>query len=189
LIVLQDLPRLESDLLRCVRQFPFPLGGPPVSATLAQLRLYLPSSLDARELVQIFFTQFGSLFYGISQPHVQDVLLPVAYTPVSTAETDAHKLGLLFVIFAIASLMHTPVAERLAVTSHYAQLSLAALGALSIFEKPSLETVQAVYLRSILEFLVQNGAEETARTYLSFACQLCYIVSFHRPCVMHQIRF
>jgi hypothetical protein len=185
----QNLPRLESDLLRCIRQFPFPLGGPPISSTLAQLRLYLPSHLDARKLVQVFFTQFGSLFYGISQPHVQDVLLPVAHNPISTTNTDAHKLGLLFVIFAIASLVHTPLVERLAVTSHYAQLSLAALGALSIFEQPSLETVQAVYLRSILEFLLQNGAEETARAYLSFACQLCYIVSFYRPCFMHQSQF
>jgi hypothetical protein len=169
-------------LLRCIRQFPFPLGGPPVSDTLARLKLHLPSPEDAYELVQIFFVQFGLLFHGVSQTHVRNILLPVAYAPPSlpansAADTDAHKLGILFAIFAIASLVRVPVAQRLAVTTYYANLSLAALGAISIFEHPSLETVQAVYLCALFEFMVQNGREETGRAYMSFACQLCYIVS------------
>jgi hypothetical protein len=129
--------------------------------------------------VQVFFAQFGLPFDGISQQHIWDVLLPAAYAPVSPADADAHKLGLLFAVFAVASLVCISVAERLAVTSYYAQLSLAALGAVSIFEHPSLEAVQAVYLRSILELMLQNGTEETGRAYMSFACQLCYIVSLH----------
>jgi hypothetical protein len=129
--------------------------------------------------VQVFFTHFGPLFHGISQPQIQDILLPAAFAPYSVADTDAHKLGLIFVIFAIASLVRVSVAERLAVTIYYGQLSLAALGAVSIFEHPSLETVQAVYLRSILELMLQHGGEETGRAYMSFACHICYIVSLH----------
>jgi hypothetical protein len=178
----QNLPLLDPDLLRCIRQFPFPLGGPRVSDTLARLRLYLPDSQEGHELVRVFFAQFGMLFHGVSQAHVRDVLLPIAYAhnshlSDSTANADAHKLGQIFVIFAIASLVRVPVAERLAVTTHYAQLSLAALGAVPIFEQPSLETVQAVYLCALFEFMLQNGTEETGRAYMSFACQLCYIVS------------
>jgi hypothetical protein len=153
------------------------MGGPPVSDTLARLRLYLPNLQEASALVQVFFAQFGAMFYGISQPHVRNVLLPLAHDPTSAADTDAHKLGLLFAIFAIASLVRAPMAERLAVATHYAQLSLAALGTVSIFEHPCLETVQAVHLRSLFEFMLQNGTEETGRAYLSFACRLCYIVS------------
>jgi hypothetical protein len=175
---------LDSDLLRCIRQFPFPLGGPPVLDTLSRLKLYLPHPQDARSLVQIFFAQFGIVFHGVSQAHVRDILLPAAYASNShlsgsgsAANTNAHRLGVLFAIFAISSLVRAPLAERLAVTTHYAQLSLAGLGTVSIFEYPSLETVQAMYLRSFFEFMLQNGGEETGRAYMSFACQLCYIVS------------
>jgi hypothetical protein len=152
--------------------------------TLARLKLYLPSPQEGSSLVQIFFAQFGIVFHGVSQAHVRDILLPAAYASSShpsgsgsAANTTCHRLGVLFAIFAIASLVCTPLAERLAVTTHYAQLSLAALGAVSIFEHPSLETVQAMYLRSFFEFMLQNGGEETGRAYMSFACQLCYIVS------------
>jgi hypothetical protein len=134
--------------------------------------------------VQVFFTQFGLLFHGVSQQQVRNVLVPAAYAsdpsvPGLVTIDDAHKLGLLFGIFAIASLVCIPVAERLAVTTYYAKLSLAALGSVSIFEHPSLETVQAVYLCSRVELMVQNGGEETGRAYMSFACQLCYIVSLY----------
>jgi hypothetical protein len=154
--------------------------------TLSRLKLYLPNPQDARELVQTFFAQFGIVFHGVSQSHVRDILLPAAYASNShssgsgsAANTNSHRLGVLFSIFAISSLVRAPLAERLAVTTHYAQLSLAALGAVSIFEYPSLEAVQAMYLRSFFEFMLQNGGEETGRAYMSFACQLCYIVSLH----------
>jgi hypothetical protein len=147
--------------------------------TIARLNLHLPGRQEASELVQVFFAQFGMLFYGISQPHIRGVIIPALYDSGSMADTDAHRLGLLFAIFAIASLVRAPMAERLVVASHYAQLSLAALGAVSIFQHPSLETVQAVHLRALFEFMLQNGGEETGRAYMSFACQLCYIVSIH----------
>jgi hypothetical protein len=164
-------------LLRYIRQFPFALGGPPASDTFLRLRLHLPNFQEASELVQVFFAKYGPMFYGVSQPRIRDLLLPAAYASGSMADSDAHKLGLLFVIFSIASLTRIPVAEQLAVATYYAQLSLAALGTVSIFEHPSLDTVQAVYLRSYFEFMLQNGTEETGRAYLFFACQLCYMVS------------
>jgi hypothetical protein len=182
----QGQARLDPELLACIRHFPFPPSGLSTSDIVFRLKSHLPGFADASRLARDFFFYFGAMFSGISTPHVMESLLPHAYsTPTSprdgslcrSVDMDPHALGLLFGIFAIGSLANAPPSDRLSVARFYGQLGVAALGAVSIFERPSLVTVQAMHLCSSVETMCQTGGDESAGTYLSLACQLCCTVS------------
>jgi hypothetical protein len=181
------LKPLHSEFLRCIYQFPFPLGGLPVAEIVTLLKTYLPPYDVAHRLVHAYFTQFPAMFHGIPPEQVTDILC-VAYS-FDTHESakigysrvqgnmSSHELALLFDVLAMGSYVMNPPDERTSVIEHYAQLSLAALGAMPITENPTLVTVQAMHMHAWSAIILQNGNEEVARAHLAIACQLCYTVS------------
>jgi hypothetical protein len=181
---MQSLRPLDPELLRCIRQFPFPLGGRPIREIIALLKTYLPPYDVADRLVDAFSTHFDVLFSGISRSQVMAVFSAV-YGSLGSSEssrstppgdTSSHPLALLFMVFSVGSYVVSLPNERMAIIDHYAQLGLAALGTVPIISSPTLVTVQAMWIRAWFAMMLQTGDEEIARAHLAIACQLCYIV-------------
>jgi len=80
-----------------------------------------------------------------------DDMLPVIYMrqPSQPGEdyTGPHDLALLFIIFAVASLVQPEPSNALA--EHFHQVSKAAMALQPVLEKPSIVTIQVLHLLSI----------------------------------------
>lgn len=176
---------LPPDVTRFSAAFPFTPIGPP-GAVVDAVRSQLPTHDRALFLCRAYLSQAAWLFRGITHAQLVDEMVPAIYanTPGGAEEdyTGPHGLALLFGALSVGALLDMgqdgcgPEAE------HYQQLSRAALGAQSVFEKPSVITIQTLHLQSIYYGMAGKEAAgepslETSWSLLKLAAQLAYTVS------------
>jgi hypothetical protein len=115
---------------------------------------------------------------AFSDHYIRSTVIPNAKAPMGGLVASV-GLASRFSLLAMSSLFAVEGAEA-AEVARYADFSAAALIASGILTSPSLELIEALYLRALLEFLRQGELEETARVTLALAAQMCLAVS--HPC-------
>ncbi|KAI6010429.1 hypothetical protein BKA83DRAFT_4403404 [Pisolithus microcarpus] len=143
------------------------------------INYHLPTEERAHYLTESYVEQASWLF--------QTVLLPAYYvngaSHVTQAGNNPHRLGLLFLVFAIGALLDPRQEPGNKEADLYHQAAHASICLRSVMEKPSLETVQALHLLSIYNALSGNevaGKEtsvETSWSLVTLAAHLAHMVS------------
>jgi hypothetical protein len=106
--------------------------------------------------------------------YVQGTVIPRALH--GRDNTTLLALSTLFALMGIGALfaMEGPTeAEEVAYYGHAAAEGIAAMGVLAA---PSLEMIQAIHARSLLEFFRQGSQEEPTRCLLAIAALMCWSV-------------
>jgi hypothetical protein len=152
-------PAYDIELTRCIRHFPFdPVPPVDYEHVLKSLRTYVPGSEIYDPLLDIVYSECGPTLFS-------------ALTP------DLHTLGCFFALLSLGCLFAVPGPGETPEVRHFARLSAAAIGAASVLSYPSLDLIECLYARALLELFRQTMMEEVARSLLKMACQMCYDVS------------
>ncbi|KAG6335793.1 hypothetical protein ID866_3289 [Astraeus odoratus] len=180
-------PELPNEISALSQAFPF---NSTSSISAWNLKRYLPSQDRATYLAETYLEQAGWLFRSVTKDQVMKELLPLYYSNgianLSKEETNPHKLGLVFLIFAIGALVDLQQVPQNAEAEHFHQLARAAICVQSVMEKPSLETIQALHLLSIYNAVSGNelsGKEtsmETSWSLVTLAAHLSHTIGLHR---------
>ncbi|KAI6149927.1 fungal-specific transcription factor domain-containing protein [Pisolithus tinctorius] len=176
-----------------MEKFTLPLLFKPFHSTLNVENLvndYLPTWEQAHRLVEAYLEEATWLFHNVSKDQILFELLPAYYVNdiphVTQAGSNPHRLGLLFLIFAIGALLDASQKPGNAEAEHYHQVARVAICLQSVMEKPSLETIQALHLLSAYNVMSGNelaGKEtsmETSWSLVTLAAHLAHTLGLHR---------
>ncbi|TRM67445.1 fungal-specific transcription factor domain-containing protein [Schizophyllum amplum] len=180
---------------------------------------HLPPVDEAVSLVATYFETVGWLFSATSKDQMEHEILPTFYSstnchygnnlPSESGYIDdsagPHALAVLYMIFAIASTvkqahprdMRSSSVDAAAPTGaqdsqRYYKLAQNSLSLQPLFRKPSLLTIQALYLMSVYHGMISDGEEvghdvsddetsmEVTWSLLSLAVQLSQTIGLHR---------
>ncbi|KAJ3522802.1 hypothetical protein NM688_g8822 [Phlebia brevispora] len=189
-------PPISGELTRFSASFPFtPIGSPTEVQEL--IEQYLPPWERATHLCETYLENAGWLFRGVTRQQLVVEMLPVIYrrpipegTRVASLDyTGPHDLALLFLVFALGSLLDLSQEPYSSEGEHYHQLARAALCLQPVLEKPSIVAIQALRLLSI--YTAMSGKElrgtettmETTWSLLALSAQLAHSIglqSHHR---------
>ncbi|OAX41366.1 hypothetical protein K503DRAFT_712687 [Rhizopogon vinicolor AM-OR11-026] len=153
---------------------------------LRTLFWYLPEPAKAQEICQTYYRLGAWMYNPISQHCFYEDIYPQFYTPNNGPPSDdpllSHKLSLMFMILAIGSLMdiHQPAYNIEA--EKYHQLARAALFQSSLFDDPTINAVQALFLMTFYLFLSdRHGSNSGARwAIMGIAIKVAQSIGLHR---------
>ncbi len=104
-------PPITGELTRFSASFPFtPIGSPSEVQDL--IEQYLPAWARATHLCEMYLQNAAWLFRGITRHQLMVEMLPIIYkrpvsadTPSSQDFSGPHDLALIFLVFAVGSLL------------------------------------------------------------------------------------
>jgi hypothetical protein len=145
---------------------------------VAVIRKELPSGHIMDALLNTFHNAVEDvLLPAFSRKYVQSNLIPIALSGKGHSALVA--LTSLFAILAIGALFAVDGPGEAREVARFGTLSTSAMGASGMLSSPSLELVEGVFARSILELFRQGSLEEPARYTFAIAAQMCLAVSVH----------
>ncbi|THH32375.1 hypothetical protein EUX98_g1822 [Antrodiella citrinella] len=184
---------LPQEVLALAGFFPIAPNIPPTIDSeldkmdrLRSLYWYLPPADEAAELRQIYYTHAAWMYNPISVAQFNDHIFYQFYSPDAPPPTDdpllSHQLALMFMVLAIGSLMDIKRPAYNIDAEKYHQLARAALFQSPIFEEPTLNAVQALYLMAFYLFLVErHGTGVGSRwAFMGLAVKLGVSMGLHR---------
>lgn len=166
----------------------FPLGFRDTIAwdpdhAVVELLAHLPAKSRAWALVDLYFE--NGCWSGT--PIMRDELLELLYLVYGTSANGSsaalprtysvHQLAVIYGVFALGALVDLSLPPYNAESGHYFDFCRAALSVLSVFENPSMSTVQALVLVSV--FYSHGGPRFSmagAWSVISLASNLCKTV-------------
>lgn len=169
------LSGIHPELARGIRNYPFMPVSPLQVDAIGIFRGHLPPTEVLDALLTVFYASVGnSLLPAFSAEYVRDTLLPNALhaegLPALAAFTSLFALLGIGALFAVEGPNEEPEVAR------YGRLSASAMGASAVLASPSIELVEGLYARSMLELLRQGQLEEPARFTLAMATHMCLAV-------------
>jgi hypothetical protein len=169
------VPGIDPDLLRILRQVPFP-PIVPLSDPEHRIRNYLPDPEIRDQLLYLFHGEIGdSVMTAFTREYVQDTVIPRALRGEGPRSLAA--LGTLFSLMAIGALFAVPGPGEAVQVNHYARISSIAVGCVGPLSTALIDVIEATFARACLELFRQGPWEEPARTSLALTCHRCFIVS------------
>lgn len=144
---------------------------------------YLPSWERAWALCEAYTENLSWYFRSIERAQIVEELFPMVYKRGSSSDTvqkqaTPHDLALLFMVFAVGAVGDLTLPPDNDEGELYHQLARAALGLKTVFDSPSLATVQALSLMGVFYvFSGRNRTLETAWLTMNFALNLALSVS------------
>ncbi|KAI5987121.1 fungal-specific transcription factor domain-containing protein [Pisolithus albus] len=151
---------------------------------------HLPTEERAHYLTGIYVEQASWLFQSVSHNQILLELLPAYYvngaSHVTQAGENPHRLGLLFLVFAIGALLDPSQDPGNKEADLYHEAAHASICLQSVMEKPTLETIQALHLLSVYNAVSGNevaGKEtsvETSWSLVTLAAHLAHMFGLHR---------
>lgn len=156
-------PASVGDLSLFSSAFPFtPLGQPSDVQDMIETT-HLPPLDTALTLADTYVSQVAWLFRGLTKGQVIDDMLPTIYKQKDPEPGEEyggpHDLALIFMVFAIGSLIGQDVGHSSAQAEHYYQIARAALSLQPVLEKPSLVTIQSLHLVGI--YTAMSGSDRS----------------------------
>ena len=150
---------------------------------------HLPSYERTLILCETYFEQVAWNFRGVTRMQLIDDMLPVIYNkqpaPFGEDYSGPHDLALLFIIMAIGALVcHEP---SKALGEHYYQISRVAIALQPVLEKPSIVTIQTLYLMSI--YNAMSGSDLKSETSMEMTWSLVTLASHLSQTVRNPIIF
>jgi hypothetical protein len=164
-----------------------PFEGPP-EVLLAAVHAKLPPYDEAQRLMAEYSQGAHWLVLGASRAQVFQELLPGVYgqaadtaaashaTHARAGSSGAHAHALVFGLLAATALVEQPRADYVR-ADDWIYCARAALVVRSVFEGPSLLTIQVLHVLARVIFMRQNGRDELASSYLATAVHLSISVS------------
>jgi hypothetical protein len=147
----------------------------------------LPSYEYALYLCKAFLEKVGWFVGIVTTDQLLDEMLPSIYGGTLSAPSadysGPHHLALVFSALSIGALADQKPTEPDASDAHlFIKLSKAALGLQSVFEKPTLSTVQALHMQGVYHAMIFDGRRkgatmETAWGLIGQATQVACAVS------------
>ncbi|KAI0091797.1 hypothetical protein BDY19DRAFT_885596 [Irpex rosettiformis] len=151
-----DQIALPSDIPWLGHGFPFTTA----SETRLQVRSFLLSQLPepakARHLVDIYYRHCGWMYTPIPETELYANVFSRIYDqpmPIDQDSTDSHRLAVLYMVFALGTLMDLEQPYLSIASTQYYQLARAALSLDSILESQSIPAIQALLLMCHFMFL------------------------------------
>ncbi|KAH9914938.1 uncharacterized protein B0H18DRAFT_1087702 [Fomitopsis serialis] len=127
---------------------------PDVRASLVGL---LPDITEARRLASLYFKHAAWMYTPIPEPEFHSTVLSRFYGEIAgwvDQDSDSsHKMAILFMIFAMGSLLDLDKASHSVEATKYYQLGRAALSLDSILEHQTISAIQALILMCHFMFL------------------------------------
>ncbi|KAF8885022.1 fungal-specific transcription factor domain-containing protein [Infundibulicybe gibba] len=162
---------LQPEILTRAAAFPVsPVSHPSdhENFSLQNLFWYLPPAEKAIELRSIYYSHAAWMYNPISTEAFDSQVYAQFYDPNAGPLSDdpllAHRLSLMFMVLAIGALMNTSMPAYNIEAEKYHQLARAALFHNSIFDEPTINAVQALYLMTFYLFLAdRHGTSSGAR--------------------------
>jgi hypothetical protein len=182
-----QLVQLPSVLDQCMRRFPFPTPPGTSGQAVPALRLFLPDRAYTERLLHIIFDNLMCQVTAVEKYMVFVELLPGLYDPrlarpphaVSHQERgdSPRAFALLYALLARGALLDTSDPVRHSRATTFGRLSLAGLGAISIFEKPSYMSVLALFMHSLYHMSRHKELGDRGRYFNNLALQIALQVS------------
>jgi hypothetical protein len=183
-----ELVQLPPVLDRCIRFFPFSTPVDMHKHAVAALRQLLPDRAYVERILHSALEDCVFWISVIDETLIFD-LLPGLYDtnlalPPCARSGEEHggsprAFALLYAVLAIGALLDVKDHAREERATIYSRLSLAGLGAVSIFDKPSYVSVLAIFILSVYHMLRQKELGETSRLFNNLAFQSAIQVSRH----------
>ncbi|KAL1758106.1 hypothetical protein FB107DRAFT_259153 [Schizophyllum commune] len=190
------------------------LAGFPADAAFGDPLSHLPLADEAMALVDIYFSTAGWLLSAITREQIEDDMLPAVYGFQASCSFDdgtppqdidyrsPHAIAVLFAIFAVASAVKNASASGSSPSSggqrtyaemngarRYHELAHACLSLRPVLQRPSVFTIQALYLMSAYDGIAGgcedlfkdspegSSAVELGRNLLSLAVHLSLTIN------------
>lgn len=154
---------------------------------LAQLCWYLPFPQQAQALCSIFYSHAAWMYNPINQETFdEEVYSQLIGRDNSVALPEEpivyHRLSLMFMVLAIGSLMNTSLPAYSLEAEKYHQLARAALFHSSLFDEPTLNAVQALFLMTYYMFLADRHGSNTGARWgiMGITIKMAQSIGLHR---------
>ncbi|KAI0080188.1 hypothetical protein K474DRAFT_1590474 [Panus rudis PR-1116 ss-1] len=137
----------------------FPLAtavGESAMAVRASLLKSLPDMRKARHMAEIYYRHAAWMYTPIPESEFLETVFNRVYNPqqgYSPDPIDSHRLAVLYLVFALGTLLDLDLPPLSTEASEYYQLGRAALSLESILESQSIPAIQALVLMSHYMFL------------------------------------
>ncbi|KAL0953455.1 hypothetical protein HGRIS_004688 [Hohenbuehelia grisea] len=174
------------------RSSAFPIAPSSTSQDIDAVRLqslywYLPAYEKAVALKTIYYTHAAWMYNPISSELFDSDILDQFYNPNAASPTEepmlSHRLSLLFIVLAIGTLMDTAQQPPYNLEAEkYHQLARAALFQNSLFDEPTINAVQSLFLMTFYLFLAdRHGTSSGARWgIMGIAVKMAQSIGLHR---------
>jgi hypothetical protein len=168
--------KYDIELTRCIRHFPFvPYPPPDIPRIMHLLRIQLPDQQTCETLINIALAGIVPAIMSFTLEYVKDTIVPTAL--YGEGPRALHTIISLFSLLAIGTLLAVPGPGEAQVVGHYALLGTAAISASTPMVVSTVELIEGIYIRSILELMRQRQLEKASRSALAMAYKMCYDVS------------
>ncbi|KAI0788811.1 hypothetical protein C8Q75DRAFT_719488 [Abortiporus biennis] len=155
---------------------------------LRSLYWYLPPADEAAELRQIYYEHAAWMYNPISSVQFNENVYNQFYSPNAAPPSSdpsevhqwSHRLALMFMVLAIGSLMDTRRPAYNIEAEKYHHLARAALFQSPIFEQPTLNAVQSLYLMAFFLFLTERHGTGVGSRWALMGLAVKLGVSVHR---------
>jgi hypothetical protein len=166
-----------ATVARAVRHYPFAPSPPFSTDVLPLLRGSIPTEQVCQALLEVFHDSIGSsLLPAFTTQYIKSTLMPNALH--SDGVLGLATLSTLYALLAIGGLFAVEGPGEAPEVARFAWLSSSAFCPIGILTSPSLELIEGIYTRGMLELLRQGPKEEIARFSLAMAGQMCLAVRF-----------
>lgn len=184
-----DYTPLAAEIARLSSSFPFNDGIAATERTLDILYSYLPEQPRAWTLCETYLEHAAWAFRPLKRDEIIDEFLTPVYRHRKERTLDpniphcvsAHKLAVLYLLFAIGALVDLTLPAYNTEARNYHHLGRAALALRSVFDSPEIATVQAILLMG--SYHTMGGKRYTmdsAWSLMSLACKLAQSLGLHR---------
>jgi hypothetical protein len=184
------LAQLPLVLDRSIRSFPFPTRPNMGEHATAVLRSYLPDRARVERVLDKLFEEYLYMIPAVGKTQIFVELLPGLYDarlalPASAAANQERgdsprAFALLYALLAHAALLDVGNPDRHSHATTLSRLSLAGLGAISVFEKPSYTAALALVFLATYHMMPQQEFSDMGRCFHNLAFQIAIQVSRDR---------
>ncbi|KAG1755802.1 hypothetical protein EDB19DRAFT_1663041 [Suillus lakei] len=178
-----EVPSMSADVSRLESSLPFSLTGIPdydqCQSILGSLLSLLPSYPRASALCETYMEHAAWIFRPIRREElIDDILSPVyafaqkiqSNTSESKVECPEHTIAVLYMVFAQGALMDLTLPSCNQEAEDYFHLGRVALSLRSVFESPTIHTIQAL---AVMGYCYSNRSKQYA---VNSACKLAQSV-------------
>ncbi|KZS94500.1 hypothetical protein SISNIDRAFT_453426 [Sistotremastrum niveocremeum HHB9708] len=180
-----EVNELPHDIATLGNRFPFAVAPTETTANIREyIHMRLPPRDETTRLTNIYFERATWLHAPVSRMRVGEIVSSIYSDQLGRgfAATPAHELAILLLVLAIGTLMdeerEAPYSSK---ADDYSMLARAALCLESIFESPTLRSVQALMLMAIYLFYADKAGPGDARWIITgIAVKLAQSLGLHR---------
>ncbi|RXW23973.1 hypothetical protein EST38_g1865 [Candolleomyces aberdarensis] len=176
---------LSPEVLTRASAFPISHASTLANIGLQTLSWYLPQPDIAHKLRNIYYSHAAWMYNPISRETFDEEVWSQFYGHQRMLTEDPvlyHRLSLMFIVLAIGSLMDMSLPAYNLEAEKYHQLARAALFHSSLFDEPTLNAVQSLFLMTYYMFLADRHGTNTGARWgiMGITIKVAQSIGLHR---------